>query len=85
MNIQHFFYNSIRTISIAAIVVILSIGFVLPISFTQALVINPMLLVSLMIAFVISSEKLKSANQLADVVHLPQKSKCKFCAINKAA
>jgi len=85
MNIHHILYNGIRTISIVSILAILSIGFILPISFVQALVINPIILISLMIIIVVSNEKLKSLTQVADIVRLPNQSKCKLCAVSKAA
>lgn len=65
MNIYTITYNVIRIVSIIAILVVLFIGFIQPISFTQGLVINPILLVTLMSLLAISNEKLKSAkNQL---------------------
>jgi hypothetical protein len=85
MNIHNIFYNSIRIISIVSILALLSIGFILPISYVQALVINPIILVSLMVIFAVSNEKLKSVTQVADIVRLPSNSKCKLCAVSKAA
>jgi len=85
MNIHNIFYNCIRTISIVSIFAITSIGFILPISFVQALVINPIILVSLMVIFAVSNEKLKSVTQVAEVVRLPNNSKCKLCVVSKAA
>ena len=85
MNIHSMVYNGIRTISIVSIVSILSIGFIHPISFVQALVIHPIILVSLMVIFVISNEKLKSVTQVADIVRLPDNSKCKLFAFSKVA
>ncbi len=85
MNIHNIFYNSIRTISFISILVILSIGFILPISFVQALVINPIILISLMVIIAVSNEKLKTLTQVADIVSLPNNSKCKLCVVSKAA
>ena len=85
MNIHNIFYNGIRTISTVSILAILSIGFILPISFVQALVINPIILVSLMVIFAISNEKLKSVTQIAKVVRLPDNSKFNVCVLSKVA
>jgi len=86
MSIHNIFYNGIRTISIVSILALLSIGFILPISFVQALVINPIILVSLMIIFAVSNEKLKLVTPVvADIVRLPDNSKCKLCVVSKAA
>jgi len=57
MNIHTFFYKSTRAASVIAIFGILTIGFFLPISFIQALVINPVILVLLMIVFSLSNQK----------------------------
>ena len=85
MNINRIVCNCIRTTSLVAIVGILSLGFILPISLIQALVINPIILVSLMVIFAISNEKLQSVKHLVDIVRLPDKTKCKLSAINKVA
>jgi len=85
MNIHNIFYNGIRAISIISILAILSIGFILPVSFVQALVINPIILVSLMVVFAVSNEKLKPVSPVADIIRLPDNSKCKLCVVSKAA
>ncbi|OUR63736.1 hypothetical protein A9Q74_00100 [Colwellia sp. 39_35_sub15_T18] len=85
MNIHSIVYNGIRIISFVLIIGILSIGFILPISFVQALVVNPIILVFLMIVFAISNEKIKSVRKLADVIPLSGKSKCRTCISSKAA
>ena len=85
MNIHNIFYNGISAIRLVTILTISSIGFILPISFVQALVINPIILISLMVIFAISNEKLKSVTQVADIVRLPDSSKCKLCVVSKAA
>jgi len=85
MNIHRIVYNGIRIISFVSIIGMLSVGFILPMSFVQALVINPIMLVFLMIIFAISNEKIKSVRKLADVISLPSKSKCRVCVLSKAA
>jgi len=85
MNIHSIVYNGIRIISFVLIIGILSIGFILPISFVQALVVNPIILVFLMIVFAISNEKIKSVRKLADVIPLSGKSKYRTCISSKAA
>ena len=83
MKINSIVYNCIRTISLIAIVTILSLGFILPLSLIQALLINPIILVSLMIVFAISNEKLQQIKSLVSIIQLPNNSKPKL--INKAA
>lgn len=85
MNIHNIVYKGIRAISFISILGTLSIGFILPISFIQTLVINPIILILLMLIFVISNEKLKSAKKLAAIVPLPDNSKCTPDIVNKAA
>lgn len=85
MNIYNIVYHGIRIISLILIMGILNIGFILPISFVQALVINPIILVFLMIIFAVSNEKIKSVKKLADVISLPSQSKCRACILSKAA
>lgn len=85
MNLYNTIYNSIRALSFISILGVLGIGFIFPVSVVQALVIYPIALVFLMLIFVASNEKLKSAKKLADVVRLPEHSTCKSCDMNKAA
>jgi hypothetical protein len=75
MNTHKIFLHCIRTISFISILAVLSIGFILPISIAQALVINPVILFSLMVIFALSNEKVKLAKQLANIVTLPGNSK----------
>jgi hypothetical protein len=76
MNIQNIAYNGIRLLSLISIFALLSLGMIIPISFAQALLINPIILISLMAVFVLSNEKLKSKKKLADIVRLPNNPKC---------
>jgi hypothetical protein len=85
MNIHHIIYHCIRILSIVSIAGLLSVGFILPISFVQALVINPVILVSLMVIFAVSNNKLNSIKPVNNIVHLPNNSKCKLCSTRKAA
>lgn len=85
MNIKNIFYNCIRTISIVSILSILSIGFILPISLIQALLINPIILVSLMIIFAIANEKLQPVTQPTSIVRLPDNSKSNQLTLSKVA
>ena len=80
MNIHNIFYNIVRIISIVSIFILLCIGFILPISFVQALVINPIILVSLMIVFAIANEKLQSVTHVANIIRLPDNSNYHLCA-----
>ena len=75
MNLYIIVYNFIRILSILSIFIILSLGFILPISLIHGLVINPIILVSLMVCFAISHKKLQSIKQSADIVRLPDNSK----------
>jgi hypothetical protein len=85
MNIHKLFYNCVRTISLLSILGILSVGFILPISVMQSLLINPIILVSLMIIFVIAHEKLQPVRQLTNIVNFPENLKPKRGAVNKVA
>jgi hypothetical protein len=79
MKINNIIYNGIRTISIVSILTVLTIGFILPISFVQALVVNPLILVSLMVIFAMSNEKLQSITNVTALTHLPDNSKNYLC------
>lgn len=85
MNVHNIVYKGIRVISILSILGLLSIGFIVPISFVQGMVINPVILVSLMGIFAIANAKLESVKESAAIVHLPNNSECKSNGLNKAA
>lgn len=85
MNIYNIAYKGIRAISFISILGTLIIGFILPISFIQTLVINPIILIFLMLIFVFSNEKLKSVKKLAAIIRLPDNSKCTPRVMSKVA
>jgi hypothetical protein len=76
MNIHNIVYNGIRLLSLISIFTLLSLSLILPISFVQALLVNPIILVALMAVFALLNEKLKSKKKLADIVRLPNNPKC---------
>ncbi len=85
MKLYIFFYNFIRILSFILILIILSLGFILPISLIHGLVINPIILVSLMVCFAISHKKLQPTKPLADIVRLPDNSKFRLSNERKVA
>ena len=85
MNFYKILYHIIRALSFISILGVLSIGFILPISVVQALVTYPIALVFLMLTFVLTNEKLKRVQKLADVNCLTDNSSCKSSNMDKAA
>jgi hypothetical protein len=71
MNIYSIVYNFIRLSSILSILIILSLGLIIPTSLIQGLVINPIIIVSLMVCFAISHKKLQPVKPLVTIVRLP--------------
>jgi hypothetical protein len=68
MNTINIILKSVRGLSVVAIIAVLAIGFVMPVSITQALVFNPVLLAIFMGCFVYSGYKLAEQSGELDVV-----------------
>jgi hypothetical protein len=67
MNTTKLFFNITRALSFIALIAVLSMGFFMPISISQALIVNPLLLVALGALFVYCGVKLGSITVAADI------------------
>jgi 4-hydroxybenzoate polyprenyltransferase len=77
MNTYPIILKSIRWLSLIAIGAVLAMGFVMPISFTQALVYNPIFLVVLMAIFAYSTDPCndQAETPAAEIHQLPMNNK----------
>lgn len=71
MNTYPVLLTNIRLFCLIAMVAVLSMGFVTPISVTQALLFNPLLLVTLMGIFAFTFNKSAAPLNSAEIHHLP--------------
>jgi hypothetical protein len=70
MNIKIMTFESMRWASITAVLVTLSYGFYTPISIIQALVYNPMLIISLLSIAGYVNDRIQGMKQTAEIHHL---------------
>jgi hypothetical protein len=85
MNINIIKFEAIRWASVAAMLVVVSYGFFIPISIIQALVYNPMLIVGLLSIAGYVTGKLDGMKPMAEIHHLVINNKQAQHTISKAA
>ncbi|PKG96165.1 hypothetical protein [Paraglaciecola sp. MB-3u-78] len=85
MNNKIMTFETIRWVSIAAMLAVVSYGFFTPISIIQALVYNPMLIIGLLSIAGYVSGRIESMKQTAEIHHLVMKDKQTQQTICRAA
>jgi hypothetical protein len=85
MNAKNITFETIRWASIAAMLAVVSYGFFTPISFIQALVYNPMLLIGLLGVIGYASGRLEGMNETADIHNISLENEKVFAPLCKAA
>ncbi len=65
------FLYGVQGLSLLAILMILSLGFVIPVSITQGMIINPLLFMLLVGSFSLAGSKIGKEKSLAHVHQLP--------------
>ncbi len=65
------FLRSVQGLSLIAILMVLSLGFVIPVTFTQGLIINPLLFMLFVSSFSLAGSKVDKEQSLAHVHQLP--------------
>jgi len=71
MNASNYIFKGIRILSIIAMIAVLSIAFITPISFIQGLLYNPILFVLFLCCFSFAHHKVKFYSTKAEVHNLP--------------
>ena len=85
MNTKTIKFETIRWVSITAVLAIISYGFFTPISVIQALAYNPILIICLLTITGYASGRLGGIKQTADIHHLTINNRQEQHTIRKAA